>query len=171
MPEEWRPVVGWEGFYEVSSHGQVRSVARVIARTNGPLPVQPRVLKPQIKNGRHQSVTLRDTANGRTERPYIHRLVAEAFIPNPDGFRVVRHLDDNPLDNRVENLAWGSQSDNMHDLVRNGNHPHAQKTHCPQGHPYSGANMWIGQRGDGSTFRMCRECSRVRKANLKESKK
>lgn len=48
---------------------------------------------------------------------YMHRLVAEAFIPNPHGYPIVRHLDDNPSNNCVENLAWGTQSDNMQDCI------------------------------------------------------
>lgn len=52
---------------------------------------------------------------------YIHRLVAEAFIPNPEEHPIIRHRDDMPFYNAVENLEWGSQFDNIHDCIRNGN--------------------------------------------------
>ena len=52
----------------------------------------------------------------------IHRLVAEAYIPNPNNLPVVMHLDDNPLNNRLENLKWGTQKDNVNDSIINGKH-------------------------------------------------
>lgn len=66
----------------------------------------------------HIDVSLR--RNGHRVHRYLHRLVAEAFIPNPHGYPEVRHLNDDPSDNEVDNLAWGTQSDNMHDCIRNG---------------------------------------------------
>lgn len=157
--EQWAPIDGWPG-YEVSTAGRVRSVTRRLTRRNGQaFTVAGRILRPVRKNGRHLAVSLRDETNGRSSRPYIHRLVAKAFIPNPEEFDVVRHLDDNADDNSVENLCWGTHGDNAWDRVRNGRHHNALKTHCPSGHPYSGENLVIGRRGDGSTFRACRACS------------
>jgi len=57
----------------------------------------------------------------RSNRKYLHRAIAEAFIPNPDNLPYVRHLDDDPQNNSVSNLAWGTQKDNMGDCIRNGN--------------------------------------------------
>lgn len=68
--------------------------------------------------GGHIDVSLR--CNGRRVHRYLHRLVAEAFIPNPYGYPEVRHLNDDPSDNEVDNLAWGTQTDNMRDCIRNG---------------------------------------------------
>ena len=70
-----------------------------------------------LKSG-HIDMSLR--CNGRRVHRYLHRLVAEAFIPNLHGYPEVRHLNDDPSDNEVENLAWGTQSDNMCDCIRNG---------------------------------------------------
>lgn len=56
----------------------------------------------------------------RKIRKYVHRMVAEAFIPNPHNFPEVRHLDDDPSNNCVWNLVWGTQADNMQDAIRNG---------------------------------------------------
>lgn len=68
----------------------------------------------------HESVCM--MRNGKREYRYIHRLVAEAFIPNPDNLPIVRHLDDDRSNNCVDNLAWGTQKDNYEDSVRNGTH-------------------------------------------------
>lgn len=70
-----------------------------------------------LKNG-HIDISLR--YDGRRIHRYLHRLVAEAFIPNPHGYPEVRHLNDDPSDNEIENLAWGTQYDNVHDCIRNG---------------------------------------------------
>ncbi len=66
----------------------------------------------------HLDVSLR--CNGHRVHKYIHRMVAEAFLPNPYNLPVVRHLDDNPSNNCVENLAWGTQLDNVRDCIENG---------------------------------------------------
>lgn len=66
----------------------------------------------------HQAVCL--YKDGKRYYKYVHRLVAETFIPNPNDLPVVRHLNDDVYDNRVENLAWGTQKDNHNDAVRNG---------------------------------------------------
>lgn len=58
--------------------------------------------------------------NGVRIHKYLHRMVAEAFIPNPNHYPIVRHLDDDPTNNYADNLAWGTQMDNMHDCIKNG---------------------------------------------------
>lgn len=73
---------------------------------------------PNIKSG-HLDVVLRN--DDHKVHKYIHRLVAEAFIENPYNLPVVRHLDDDPTNNTVSNLAWGTQLDNVHDAIDNGN--------------------------------------------------
>ena len=124
--EEWRPVVGFEGYYEVSSLGRVRS-----AYKGG------RVLS-QGTPGKYCQVSL--VQEGKIVPALAHRLVAEAFIPNPDNLPWVLHWDDDKSNNRVENLRWGTASDNEKDKVRNGNNSNAQKTCCPRGHPYDRDN-------------------------------
>lgn len=105
MKEVWRDVVGHDG-YQVSNFGNVRSYVK---NKDG------KDLK-FIKNKQgYNTVCLR-----RGNRRLVHRLVADAFIPNPDNLPLVRHMDDNPSNNRVDNLAWGTQTDNMQDCVRHG---------------------------------------------------
>lgn len=82
-----------------------------------------KVLKPHKGDTKgHENVRL--SKNGKVKEEYIHRLVAQAFIPKPDPEhkKIVRHLDDDVTNNNVENLAWGDQRDNHLDCVRNGNY-------------------------------------------------
>lgn len=156
--EEWRPVPGFGGLYEVSSHGRVRSKDRVVNRKNGTAKWPGRILKIQKGSKGHYHVGLH--FKGSSKVAFIHRLVAEAFIPNPEGLPLVRHLDDVKENNHVRNLAWGTHEDNAQDAIRNGRDYNRQrdKTHCPQGHPYSGENLYIGPRGE----RHCKSCKRRR---------
>lgn len=80
--------------------------------------------------------------DGTIKKISQHRLVAETFIPNPNNYPLVRHLDDNPFNTVVENLAWGTKSDNMNDAVRNGriiNRP------SPQGEKHRKAKLTAEQ--------------------------
>lgn len=95
--EEWRQVSGLKN-YEVSSFGRVRHV-------NG----EPRKLTTNAKN-HYAYVTVR--RDGKAANLRVHRLVAEAFIPNPDGKKCVNHLDGDKTNNRVENLAWCTHAEN-----------------------------------------------------------
>lgn len=104
LQEEWRPVPGFEEFYEVSDAGQIRRLPEL------------RVLKPHVPPGRYAGVTL--TGGGKRERWYVHRLVATAFLEGSG--EVVRHLNHVRTDNRAANLAWGSQADNIRDAMRAG---------------------------------------------------
>ena len=90
--EEWRPVRGYEGLYEVSSLGNIKSIR------NG------KNLKPGANGTGYMQIILCDS-NG-THKHYIHRLVAEAFIENPEGLPCVNHINEDKTDNRVENLEW-----------------------------------------------------------------
>ena len=164
VTEQWKPVVGYEGLYEVSDHGRVRSLDRTVSyskewnrRLSG------RVLKsPLSVNGGYPQVRL--TKNNRGSTKSIHRLVLEAFVgPCPEGMQAC-HYDDDPTNNRLENLRWGTRSHNERDKLRNGNHNNAKKTHCPQGHEYTPENTYL-YRGR----RDCRICKleRNRKSQLK----
>lgn len=113
--EEWRPVDGFEGIYEVSSTGKVMSLARTIVKhsKNGGCYTQTREGK-QLKahdDGRGY-MHIRLYKNNRTYNTKVHRLVADAFIPNPMSLLEVNHRNGNKHDNRVENLEWVSSSSN-----------------------------------------------------------
>lgn len=109
-PEEWRPVLGWEGFYEVSDHGQVRSLHPGKFRYKA-------IMHAQIKEG-YRIVHL--CAEGRRANRPVHQLVLEAFTgARPEGL-VTRHLNSVRNDNRLGNLAWGTPLDNAEDRRRTG---------------------------------------------------
>lgn len=155
MPEEWRDVVGWEGLYEVSDQGRVRSLERVVPWKGWTRTVSTRILRPgKERRSGTETVVL---SNGHKVTRSVHRLVLEAFIgPCPPGMECC-HFDDDRSNNRLENLRWDSSSANNYDMVRNGRHNNARKTHCPHGHEYTAANT----RVDAEGWRWCRECQRV----------
>ena len=110
--EEWRDVVGYEGFYMVSNLGRVLSLERKIIQKNGiPRKVYRTVLKQRISKNGYATVLLRNTQKGKLW--LTHRLVAMAFIPNPNNKPCVDHIDRNRSNNAVINLRWCTHSENM----------------------------------------------------------
>lgn len=106
MGEVWEYIPEAPG-YMISDKGRVWSEASQM------------FLKPK-RLDRHGHLGFGLSVNGRMIYRYLHRLMAEAFIPNPDNYPVVRHLNDDPSDNTLENLAWGTQRDNWRDSYENG---------------------------------------------------
>ena len=107
MTEEWRDIAGHEDSYQVSSFGRVRSLERYIQQSDGmkaPYRIPPKILKPKRTKGGYLAVNL--SKNGKAHHHRIHRMVAEAFIPNPEGLPSVNHKNEDKTDNRVENLEW-----------------------------------------------------------------
>jgi hypothetical protein len=124
--EEWRPVSGYEGFYEASSAGRIKSVARTITvRTSYgdyPLQIPGRLLRQFVKNSGYPTVSLCRLSVNKTFT--VHRLVAIAFIPNPNALPEVNHKDGIKTHNHVGNLEWASTSFNIRHAIQNGlNHP------------------------------------------------
>ncbi|MEA1064721.1 NUMOD4 domain-containing protein [Erwinia sp. HR93] len=122
--ERWRPVVNFEGLYEVSNFGRVRSVSRWVDFGKGRRLSEGRLLTISIK-GAYKNVCLCN--NGVELTKTIHRLVAEAFVAGTG--KVVRHLDGNSLNNHADNLAWGSYQDNENDKARHGRTLKGEKHH------------------------------------------
>lgn len=153
MTEEWRPIPGYEGLYEASSHGRIRSLDRRVRTARGDRITRGVVKKPAVKDtGRLQVHLARE---GRKAPWTVHRLVALTFLgPQPGPGYMVLHWDDDPSNNHVSNLRWGTQSENEHDRVRNGGNVQANKTHCVHGHEYTEANTWR----DANGWRHCRTC-------------
>ena len=112
MNEIWKAIEGYEGYYEVSIYGRVRSVDMVIEYSNGNKSKHKgRILKGETDKRGYKRVRL--SKNDTTKKFQIHRLVAIAFIPNPDNKQFVNHIDENPSNNNVDNLEWVTGSENM----------------------------------------------------------
>jgi hypothetical protein len=119
MAETWAPVVGYEQFYLVSTKGRVWRLARTIIRIHTrPYVQQPGEMALRVGNKLgHLCVTLYD-ANGVRHKHWVHRLVAEAHIPNPHRYPYVLHGLAGEAVNRVDNLRWGNQSMNEKDKLK-----------------------------------------------------
>lgn len=104
MKEVWKQIKEFEGLYEVSNLGNVRSVDRFVNHSKGGKSLKKgKILKPSIGNG-YLAVIL--SKNNILVRKNIHRLVAEAFIPNPYNLKQINHKDENKLNNIFTNLEW-----------------------------------------------------------------
>lgn len=134
--EEWLTVAGYENRYEVSSHGRVRSLGFYSANRWGTRTWRAgRVLKPFLVHPHdYRAVTLTD-AEGVQRTSTVHRLVLRAFAGAPPaGATNGLHADDDPANNRADNLRWGTRSQNAVDSVVNGMHVQARKDACGLGH-------------------------------------
>lgn len=116
---EFRSVVGYEGLYEISDNGLVRGVNRYVDLPDGKKRfAKGCILKTRIKKDGYIDVRL---SRGGIPKTYlVHRLVAQAFIKNPDNLPQINHLSGNKQDNRVENLAWTDASGNVLHAYKNG---------------------------------------------------
>jgi hypothetical protein len=101
----------------------------------------------------------------------VHTLVALAFLGHRPPGAEVRHLNGNAHDNRVENLCYGTSSENSRDTVQNGNHFQASKTHCTKGHAYDEANTYLYVNAQQHRLRGCRACNRLAVAQYKARKR
>lgn len=116
--EYWKPVVGYEGLYEVSNWGRVKSLERYRKGPNGSIRIcKGRILKLRTDKDGYLLVALCKNNIKKTFR--VHRLVAEAFIPNPDNLPCVNHKDENKQNNVVSNLEWCSYEYNINYGTRN----------------------------------------------------
>jgi len=117
LTEEWRPVADFPD-YEVSNYGRVRSLDRYRRYAGGRMRlIKGQLLKPLTNKyrGKYLHVTLSDKC--RQSHRAIHRLVAEAFIPNPDRKEQINHIDCDPTNNRVENLEWVTPKENVEWMI------------------------------------------------------
>lgn len=163
--EEWRTIPDWEGFYEASSLGRIRSVTREVPNRWGTLtPRTGKLVQPFPSSTGYDRVAL--YRDGQQTRRSVHSLVLLAFVgPYPPGLEI-RHLNDVKTDNRLCNLQYGTRSDNNYDRVRNS----GLKTHCVHGHEYTPENTIMSRRGNGQPNRLCRTCNRAYEVRRRERK-
>ena len=127
MKEIWKPIPDYEGYYEASNTGKIRSVERTIVlkdRNGNPRPsiYKSRVLSPHTKtyarNGKPRlQIVL--SKHCKTKSMDVHKLVALAFIQNPHGYETINHIDGNSLNNHADNLEWTTRKENNRHAFKN----------------------------------------------------
>ena len=146
--ERWLPIPGYEGRYDVSDLGHVRSW---LPWHSTPVP---RILKACPDKDGYLHVGL--AMNGHTATQSVHQLMMLAFVgPRPVDLEI-RHFDGNHLHNLLENLRYGTSSENSMDTVRHGTNRNARKIECLHGHPFNTKNTYIRPSG-GRDCLTCRQ--------------
>lgn len=160
LPERWAPIPDYEGYYEASDHGRIRSVDRRVRHSRcGTMLLRGKVLSPVIHRGRPHLTLGRE---GVRRQLTVHSLVLSAFRgPRPEGMEGC-HGDNDKLNNHLANLRWDTTSANVLDQVQHGVHRNARKKRCPLVHLLVEPNLVPGKLRKGQ--RCCRACARARSA-------
>ena len=160
VEETWLPLPGYEGTYEVSDLGRIKSLSRTVAvRGNGTRTTETHILNPSANEKGYFSF-MASVAGQKQKRVKVHLAVITAFIgPRPPGL-VARHLNGNQADNRATNLAWGTSAENWADAKKHGTTWQQQVTHCKQKHELVAPNLT--GLFDKKGFRVCLACARAR---------
>lgn len=111
--EIWKNIEGYEELYQISNLGRIKSVDRIVKHNKGKgiRRIKGRIIKSWPDKLNYQHIIL--CKDGKTKKYLIHRLVAQTFIPNPENKPYIDHINCNPSDNRVENLRWATQKENI----------------------------------------------------------
>lgn len=124
MKEIWKDIEGWDGLYQVSNLGRVKSLPRLRVSIH-PYITKEKILRPRVYGDTREYLSVTLCNNNHRKQVPIHRLVAIAFIPNPHGYNEVNHINEIKGDNRSCNLEWCSRSYN----VNYGRRIEKQRTH------------------------------------------
>lgn len=127
--EEWRDIPGWEGSYQVSNQGRVKSVRRTLTRSNNVVVhLSEKLINAHISGSPYLTVGL---YKDNKEHTYsIHKLVALAFVPNPEGLPEIDHIDNNPRNNCADNLRWVTSRENTAHRISSRSSTKARKVYC-----------------------------------------
>ncbi len=119
MIEEWKDVAGYEGHYMVSNNGVLKTLSRIIKwYTGSDYQISERIIKGSNHPRGYMSIHL--ALNGAHSMRLVHRVVAIAFIPNPENYPCVNHIDGNKKNNNVSNLEWCTHKQNTDHAIRIG---------------------------------------------------
>ncbi len=142
-------IKGYEGLYEIDEYGNVFSILQSSSRRK-------RQLSDYSNNLGYRKVNLYDM-NGKCSKRYVHRLVAEAFIPNPNNKPNVNHIDGNKQNNNVENLEWCTQSENIKHTYDVGGRLSNRETHI--GNNYKGISVVVIDNSKKHVFEKMKDAS------------
>lgn len=118
MKELWKSIVGYEGFYMISNHGRIKSLAKSVLNRYGTFcKKRERILRPN-NSGEYAMVVL--CKYGTKKQKLVHRLLALHFIPNPNCKKEVNHIDGKKSNNALDNLEWCTSSENRKHAYKNG---------------------------------------------------
>ena len=149
MHEEWKPIDGFEGLYEISSYGRVKSFK---VYQSG------KILKPSPDLNGYLRLSL--AKEGKNKYVNVHRLVAEAFLPRISGKTCVNHIDGNKANNRLDNLEWCTYSENIKHAIRTGLYGGISKEATMKGVRRSAQNRTRQViRSDGARFKNAAEAA------------
>lgn len=109
--EVWKPIINFEGLYEISNFGRVKSLGNNKYKVD-------KIIKHCISKNGYAYCTL--WINCKQKKYKIHRLIAIHFIPNPENKPFINHIDSNRMNNSIENLEWCTQKENIHHAINNG---------------------------------------------------
>ncbi len=120
-------VPGFEGIIQINLNEEVKALGRWTRNSKTSFYLDEKKVRVYINRNGYKEVGV--FRSGKAKKLMIHRLLAMVFIPNKKNYPLVRHLNDNKLDNRIENLKWGTKKDNAQDAIRNGTFAYSHRNH------------------------------------------
>lgn len=138
MKEIWKDIPEYEGLYQISNLGKVKSLERKVKNKNGYRIVKEKILKNIINSKGYYIVILRK--NNKNDLRLVHRLIGENFIPNPNNYPCINHIDGNKQNNNIKNLEWCTYQHNIKEAFRLGLNKYTYKKNF-------NTKYWLGKKG------------------------